>query len=404
MNDTALERAKRLLAAEGPCRFDVPQNVHFEWMRARCLQWTGGRLKMIPVRTVRARIRILPVEEEQLIVWDYEDLAQHEYLTFLLQFDSDDELNILIRAGLYNFAARILFADGHLIHSGQLARGVQKDLPDKERTRIETCQRQRKPYDSRPFILGTYLLFFHEEAHYIFRKTSLERDRFFRLAEKRIEELREKAEETLGARDFSAIRGPRGGGPFSKSEADGVYPRNLIAFLAKNGASPSFIEEVACDISAIEQLVKVHKPENAPVAAARLYAAVMMHYQIQATLEGIRKVYESIGGPQDDLDAEQNTENQIRNDIRGFYLTEKLAQILNPEPSFWQAYDAEVTSSYKEGLSKRYWRLVVMSAAVEVIAKARDKTWLGDCAAREKALSYEQREGIRKALETDFGF
>lgn len=402
MNDALFDRAIRLLKAEGSCRFDVPQNAQFEWMKAHCLQWTGGGLRMMGARTVRARIRIMPVGEDRLIVWDYDDLAQHEYLHFLLQFDSDDELNILAHVALYNFAARILFADGHFIHSGQLVRGAHGALPDK--AAIETRQRQRKPYDSQPIAVAGYLLFFHEEAHYIFRTPSISREKYFRLAADRIEELRNKAERSLAERDFRSIRGPRGASPLSSKEADGVYPRNLIAFLAKNGKSPAFVEEVACDVFAIEQLLKSQRAQNAAVPAARLYAAVMMHYQIQATLEGVRKIYERIDQPVEDVSVEQNPENQIRNDIRGFYFTDKISEILNPEASFWSAYDAEVTRLYKEGLSKRYWHSVVLSAAPDLIAKAHDKAWLADCEQREKKLSYEQREDIRKALEADFGF
>jgi hypothetical protein len=402
MNDPLFDRAKRLLRAEGPCRFDVPQNAQFEWMKAQCLMWTGGQLKIMGARTVTARVRIMPVGESRLIVWDYEDLAQHENLHFLLQFDNDDELNILAHVALYNFAALILFAHGHFVHSGQLVRGARSALPNK--AAIETRQKQRKPYDSQPITVGGYLLFFHEQTHYTFRNPSLSRDRYFQVAAERIENLRRMAERSLSERDFRSIRGPRGGPLVSSKEADDVYPRNLIEFLGKNETSPAFVEEVACDLFAIEQLLKSHRTDKTPAAVARLYAAVMMHYQIQATLESLRKIYERIEEPGGTTDIGQNTENQIRNDIRGFYLNDKISEILNPEPLFWPAYDAEVTRLYREGLSKRYWQSVVMSAGVDVIAKAHDKAWLADCEQRDKKLSDEEREGIGKALEADFGF
>jgi hypothetical protein len=178
----------------------------------------------------------------------------------------------------------------------------------------------------------------------------------------------------------------------------------LIAFLAEHEKSPVFIEEVACDLFAIEQLLKSFLTQTAALAAARLYSAVMMHYQIQATLEGVRGIYEKIETPEIALDITQNTGNQVRNDIRGFYFIDKMSEILNPEPLFWQTYDAEVTRLYKEGLSKKYWRSVVMSASVDVIANAHNKAWLADCEQRDKKLSDEERKNIRKALESDFGF
>ena len=128
MSDALFEAAQRLLKAEGACRFDVPHNTQFDWMQAHCLKWTGGRLRMMAARTVTAQVRIMPVADGRLIVWDYEHLAQVEYLHFLLQFDRDDDLNSLAHFALYNFAALVLLARGndYVVHSGQLVRGAQR--------------------------------------------------------------------------------------------------------------------------------------------------------------------------------------------------------------------------------------------------------------------------------------
>ena len=403
MSDALIEAAQRRLKAEGACRFDVQHNNQFDWMQSHCLMLTGGRLRMMGARTVRAQVRIMPVGEARLIIWDYEHLAQLEYLHFLLQFDSDDDLNSLGHFALYNFAALVLLAQGndYVVHSGQLVRGAQAAVPGK--AEIEASHRRQKPYDNEPITVAGYLLFFHEEAHYTFRCPSVARDRYFQRASDRIKGLREKAERSLAEEDFRSVRGPRGHPLFQGHEAEGAYPRKLVEFLTKQQNSPGFVEEVACDVFAIEQLIKSYRIDNAPAAIARLYSAVMMLYQIQATLEGLRRIYEMIGRPEETVDADQNTENQIRNDIRGFYFTDKVSELLNPEPSFWPIYETEVTRLYKEGLSKRYWRFVV-PAGVAVIAKSHDKAWLAECEQRTGKLTIKQREAIREALGADFGF
>jgi hypothetical protein len=403
MSDALIETAQRRLKAKGACRFDVQHNTQFDWMQSHCLMWTGGQLRMMGARTVAAQVRILPVGDARLIIWDYEHLAQVEYLQFLLQFDNDDDLSTLAHFALYNFAALVLLARGndYVVHSGQLVRGAQRAVPSK--AEIEARHRRQKPYDNEPITVAAYLLFFHEEAHYIFRDPSAARDRYFQRASGRVEELRKKAERSLAEEDFRSVRGPRGRPVFSGDEAEGFYPRNLVEFLAKHQNSPLFVEEVACDVFAIEQLLKSYRTESTPVAIARLYSAVMMLYQIQATREGLRRIYERIGSAEDTGDADRNTENQIRNDVRGFYFTEIISEIVNPEPSFWPVYEGEVTRLYKVGLRERYWRLVVKSAAVAVIAKAHDKAWLAECEQRTTNLNLKQLDAIREALGADFG-
>ena len=329
--DVLFVEARRILKRLGTCSFDVPHNAQFDWMQSYCFRWTGGRLRMIAARTIKGEVRIVPVGEGRLIVWDYEHLGQTEYLQFVLQVDNDDDLSTLAYFALYNFAARVLLAGGHIIHSRQLVRGARRAFPNIGE--IEDRYRRQKVYNNEPITIAGYLLFFHEMAHYLFSKPSANRDRDFQRASDRIANLRKRAELSLKEDDFRSIRGP-----LSRSEADGVYPQNLINFLDSPDMPPNFVEEVACDLFAIEQLLKVSRIDSSPDAVARLYSAVMMHYQIQATMEGLRQRYEKIESPEDNINFGPNTGNQIRNDIRGFYFNDNIYEIMNPEPSFWPAY------------------------------------------------------------------
>ncbi len=290
MPDGLIESARHRLAMKGLCRFDVPRSAQFDWMQAQCVRWTGGRLKMLAARTAVAQVRILPVGDERVIVWDHEHLGQLEYLWFLLQFDNDSDLELLAQYALHRFAALVLLAEGtdYVVHAGQLIRGVQKAVPNK--AEIERHQRGRHIYDAEPITVAGYLLFFHEEAHYVFRSPSASRDRYFRMASDRIEALLQKAERGIKEGDLRSVHGPRS--PLlSESEAAGVYPRNIIAFMGQRQHEASFVEEVACDLFAVEQLLKSYRTDSRPETIGRLYTNVMMHYQLQATLEGLRRVY-----------------------------------------------------------------------------------------------------------------
>ncbi len=77
--------------------------------------------------------------------------------------------------------------------------------------------------------------------------------------------------------------------------------------------------------------------------------------------------------------------------------------MLKPAPTFWLAYEPEVTRLYREGARQRYQRLVVMSAAVAVLAKAQDRAWLAECEERTRKLDLDQRQSIRRDLGSYFG-
>lgn len=393
-----MEKVRQRLAAEGACSFHVPKNTTFDWMNARCLLMTGGRLRMIGARTSRAAVRIFADGDVQVIVWDYEHLARMEYCHFLMRIDDDNDVRMLAYGALINFAALVLFSEGHVIHAGQLLRGPKRAFPDLGE--LED-RRGKEPQDTEAMGLSVYLLYFHEEAHYIWRSPSVTGDKYFELASGRIAELGKRAAQQVAENDFSAVLTsipPQ----YADESTAGIYPKNLIEFVTKSGQLPRFIEEVACDIYAIDEITRAFLNSRKPEAVARFYSYFMMHYQFQATIEGVRRVYKNIEHPEQPANFEENVENQIRNDIRGFYLVDKMHTLLNQELPFWIAYQGAVDRIHKRGFRERFLRLLLPVGA-QVIAKAHDKVWLADCERRDKLLSNKDRKGIFEALASDFG-
>ena len=393
-----MDKVRQHLIAEGACSFHVSRNAAFDWMKSRCLLLTGDQLRIIGARTSKAQVRILADGDVRVIVWDYEHLARMEYVHFLLRIDADDEMTTLAYGALINFAALVLFSEGRVIHAGQLLRGLQRAFPNL--AELE-ARRRKESRDNEAMGVSAYLLYFHEEAHYIWRTSSVSRDKYFKSASECIAELEKRASQQVAENDFSAILTSLPSQRAGESTAE-IYPRNLIAFVTENGQLPRFIEEVACDIYAVDQITKAFLNSREPQTVAMLYSHFMMHYQIQATLEGLRRVYQNVERPEQSASVEENVENQVRNDIRGFYFVDRIRALLNPELSFWIAYRGAVERIYKRGFREKFLRLLHPVSA-QVIGKAHDKVWLADCEHRDNLLSNKERRGIFEGLSRDFG-